>query len=274
MHAQVCVARAVTQSAMPNPSDAVVEMRGVGVGTMRDFHIHVLENVNWSVARGDFWVVGGLQGSGKSDLLLLTAGLMPPVEGTYFFEGEEMPIFEDARLEQRLRLALVFEEGQLLNHLTVAENVSLPLRYHRNLSKADVVDEVRRMLEAMELAPWAGNTPGALSRNWRKRVGLARALMLRPEVLLMDNPLGGLDLRHRNWWLNFLGQLSKGHDWMQNRPVTLVVTADDLRPWRRHARQFAVLKNKRFTVLGAWDQVESAGSDLVDELVAAPAPGG
>src|SRR6185437_3067110 len=67
--------------------------------------------------------------------LMLTGGMMAPVSGTYCFLGEEMPIFEDHRLADRLRLGFVFETGQLFNHLTVSENLSLPLLYHRNLSK-------------------------------------------------------------------------------------------------------------------------------------------
>jgi ABC-type transporter Mla maintaining outer membrane lipid asymmetry ATPase subunit MlaF len=106
-----------------------------------------------------------------------------------------------------------------------------------------------------------------MGRNWRKRVGLARALMLKPEVLLLDNPLTGLDLRHANWWLNFLEQLNKGCDFMGGRAVTLVVTAEDLRPWRNRARQFAVLKNKRLVVLGNWAQVEAASAEMVHELM-------
>jgi putative ABC transport system ATP-binding protein len=219
------------------------------------------------VALGDYWVVAGLQGSGKTDFLMLTAGLMAPARGTYLFFGEPMPIFDEARLEHRLRLGLVFESGQLFNHLTVFENVALPLRYHRNLTCAAAETEVQEILEALELGPWADSTPGALGRNWQKRVGLARALALKPEVLLVDNPLANLDLRHIHWWLGFLDSLSKGHKLLQGRPMALVVTSADLHPWKNRARQFAVLKNHRLTVLGTWAQLEAASEELLHEVL-------
>jgi ABC-type transporter Mla maintaining outer membrane lipid asymmetry ATPase subunit MlaF len=254
-------------NAAPTTSTApALEMRGVAVGAMRDLNTTIADEVNWTVAPGDFWVIGGLQGSGKTDFLSLAGGLVGPVSGTYHFFGAGMPIFEEHRLSERLRLGFVFDGGQLFNHLTVAENIALPLRYHRNLTKAEAADEVQRLLDLTELAPWADSTPGAIARNWQKRVGLARALMLRPEVLLLDNPLGGLDLRHRGWWLNFLEQLSKGHEWTNSRPVTLVVTTSDLHLWRGHAKQFAVLKNKHFVVLGNWNEVQAADDELVREL--------
>jgi len=250
------------------PARPAIEMHGVSVGAIRDLDMLVLEDVNWSVAPGEFWVIGGLQGAGKSNFLMMTSGLMPPTAGTYCFFGGEMPIFEEERLKERLRLGFVFEGGRLFNHLTVAENISLPLRYHQNLNKSRVAVEVQRMLELTGLTPWADSTPGAMVRNWQKRVGLARALMLRPEVLLLDNPLAGLDMQHRGWWLDFLEQLSKGHEWLNARPATLVVTADDLRPWRNRARHFGVLKDKRFTVLGTREQLEMAGDGLARELLA------
>jgi ABC-type transporter Mla maintaining outer membrane lipid asymmetry ATPase subunit MlaF len=253
------------------PSSAAIEMSDVSIGSMRDMNTVMLENVNWTVSAGDFWVIGGLQGSGKSDFVLLTGGLMAPLSGCYRFFGEEMPIFEEHRLQERLKLGLVFDGGQLLNHLTIAENIALPLRYHRNLSAAKAHDEVQRMLELTDLAPWADSTPGAIGRNWQQRVGLARALMLKPEVLLVDNPLAGLDLRHRGWWLNFLSELSSGHDWLDKKPVTLIVTADDLRPWRKRAKQFSMLRGKQFSKLGAWDEVEKSADENVHELLAAAA---
>jgi phospholipid/cholesterol/gamma-HCH transport system ATP-binding protein len=257
-----------------HPTAPVIEMRAVAVGALRDPETVLLEDVNWSVSRGEYWVVGGLQGSGKTDLLMLAGGLTAPAGGNYWFLGEAMPMFEEHRLTQRLRLGIVFDGGQLFNHLTISENVSLPLRYHRNLTKAEAEAETRRMLAGCELEPWANSTPGALARNWQKRVGLARALMLQPEVLLLDNPLGGLDLRHRGWWLRVLDRLSRGHEWLDGRPLTLVVTADDLRPWQNRARQFAILKNKRLKVLGNWDQLQEASDESVQELLALGQEGG
>jgi ABC-type transporter Mla maintaining outer membrane lipid asymmetry ATPase subunit MlaF len=255
-------------SAAPQPPAPVIEMRGVSVGAMRDQNTVVVESADWTVAAGDFWALGGLQGSGKTDFLLMTGGLMAPLSGTYRFFGQEMPIFDEERLADRLQLGLVFDGGQLFHHLTVGENIALPMRYHRNLTVPESKDALLQMLELTELGPWADSTPGAINRNWQKRVGLARALMLRPRVLLLDNPLAGLDLRHRGWWLSFLSGLSKGHAWYGGQPVTVVVTADDLRPWRKRARHFAVLNNKRLQTLGTWEQVEKMADEHVQELLA------
>jgi len=249
-------------------SEVLIDMHGVSVGALRDQSQVVAEDINWRVISGEYWVVAGLQGAGKSDLLMMTGGLMPPLSGAYKLFGEEMPIFEEARLMTRLRMGLAFEMGQLFNQLTVAENISLPLRYHQNLQEWDARERVQPFLEAMELAPWADSTPGTLGRNWQKRVGLARALVLKPELLLVDSPLTGLDLRHVSWWRGFLDELSRGHPLLNRQPVTLVVTAADFRPWKDRARQFAVLKNKRLTVLGDWSQLEKGSAELVQELLA------
>ena len=248
-------------------------MRGVAVGALRDENSIIIEDISWSVALGDYWVVAGLQGSGKSDFLLMTGGLMPPAAGDYRLFGEPMPIFDDARLPVRLRMGLAFETGQLFNHLTVEENIALPLRYHRDLSDADAHEQVQQILEGLELGQWADSTPGAIGRNWQKRVGLGRALALKPELLLIDSPLTGLDLRHTHWWLSFLDQLSKGHNLLGGRPATLVVTSADLQPWKGRARQFAVLRNKHLSVLGSWEQIASANEDLLHEIMAATPAG-
>lgn len=258
------------ESSSSQANHPVIEMEEVAVASMQDLSRTIIKEINWTVQANDFWVVAGLQDAGKSDLLLMTGSLMAPQAGRYHLFGQEMPIFEESRLTERLRLGLVFDGGQLFNHLTVGENIALPLRYHRNLTAAQAAPEVSRMLEALELSPWADSTPGAIGRNWQKRVGLARALMLRPELLLVDNPLGALDPLHAAWWLNFLSMLARGHPLMEGRPVTIVATTADLRRWKGRASHFAILKEQRFIVIGGREQLEAASEELVRDLLATP----
>ncbi len=257
------------QPSSPSAPPAIL-MQEVAAGSLQDPGAPLLRNINWTVNAGDFWVVAGMQGSGKSDFLMLTAGLMAPLGGHYWFFGEPMPILDEERLPYRLRLGLVFEGGQLFNHLTVAENLGLPLRYHQNLTKVDASAAVQQMVEALELGPWADSTPGALGTNWHKRVGLARALMLKPELLLLDNTLSGLDLRHTFWWLELLERLSRPGNFVRKEPLTLIITAADLRPWLNLARQFAILKNGQMTVIGDRARLEAASDELVGDLLARP----
>lgn len=249
-----------------------IEMRGVAVNSMKDQSVTVAEDVEWSVAAGEFWVLAGPQRSGKSDLLMLTGGLMSPLHGTYHFFGEAMPIFEEKRLAERLRLGFVFDGGQLFNRMTVAENVSLPLRYHQRLVHDDAEQTVERMLALAGLAEFANSTPGSLSRNWQKRAGLARALILKPDLLLLDDPLAGLEARHAAWWLQFLDQLSRGADWLQGKRMTIVVTASDLRPWRGHANRIACLIERKLLVFGDWPELDRCRDEAVRELLNVETP--
>jgi ABC-type transporter Mla maintaining outer membrane lipid asymmetry ATPase subunit MlaF len=250
-----------------NSGPLALDLRDVVVGSLRNPGRVMAEAICWQVRGGEFWVVAGLHGAGKSDLLMLAGGVMAPLAGEYDFLGERMPIFSEERMEHRLKLGLVFDGGRLFNGLTVAENIALPLRYHRNLSPAEVEPHVGALLELLELTPFADARPGSIGRTWQRRVALARALALQPEVLLLDNPLTGLDQRQQNWWLNFLGQLSRGHAWYRGRPITLVVTADGLRDWRGAAQRFALLEESRLRVLGDWAAVEQSEDPLVRELI-------
>jgi putative ABC transport system ATP-binding protein len=251
-------------------SISVIEMKAVTVAAMADPGFIVLKNMDWSVAPGDFWVVAGQQHSGKSDFLMMTGGLMPPAGGYYRFFGNETRIFDESRLADRLRIGFVFETAQLFHYLTIAENVALPLRYHRNLGPEEGGGAVAGLLEWTGLKPIADVTPANLARSWLKRAGLARALAMRPEVLLLDNPLGGLDASHSRWWLHFLDELSRGHPLLDGKPMTVVATTDDLRPWRHEHRKFVLLKDKQFVPLGSWVDVKASNEPLVRELLAAP----
>src|ERR1035438_3694896 len=253
-----------------NQNPAAMEMRDASVGAMRDTSFTVVEDVNWTVAPGEFWVIAGQQHSGKSDFLKRSAGLMAPVQGSYKLFGMETRTFGEAELPEQLRLGFVFEGGQLFNHLTIGENVALPLQYCQNLTSGAAAREVQSLLELMELTPLADVTPANVTANWRQRAALARALILKPEILLLDNPLAGLGARHLQWWLRFLDQLSRGHEHFDGKPMTMVAAADDLRPWQNARRKFALLRGKKFIPLGAWNEVETANDPVVKELLAMP----
>lgn len=245
-------------------------MTGVDVGAIQDPGVVVLKDVNWSVGQGEFWVVGAPHYSGKSDFLMTTAGLIPPAKGSYKFFGNETRIFDESHLADRLRMGFVFENAELFHYLTVAENVALPLRYHKNLEPADSATAINELLEITDLKALADITPSNLPGSWHKRAGLTRALVLGPDILLADNPLGALDARHSYWWLRFLDALSRGHKWLGEKPLTIVVTTDDFRPWRGGNRRFALLKDQSFITLGSWNDVVSADEPLIKELLAAP----
>jgi ABC-type transporter Mla maintaining outer membrane lipid asymmetry ATPase subunit MlaF len=253
-----------------HPNVPALAMTGLAVASRENPGAPILENVNWSVLAGEYWVLGGMHGAGKTDLLAMTAGLTPPLQGNYRLFGREMPVTGDEFLSERLRIGLVFDGGQLFHHLTIEENVALPLRYHRELAHGNLDRSVETILEATGLTPWAGRLPGTLGRAWQKRAGLARALALQPDVLLLDNPLGGLDSRHQHWWLETLGQLSAGRGFHEGRPMTLVVAAEDLRPWRNRAAHFAILQKHQFYPLGHHSQLADLAHPFVKELLAEP----
>jgi ABC-type transporter Mla maintaining outer membrane lipid asymmetry ATPase subunit MlaF len=244
---------------IPTPPPAAVEagtpliaLQSVAIGAAETPSTPLAEGVDWRIMRGDFWVVLGPPGSGKSALLATLVGLQRPLAGKLeWFGTDALGLTGAAQLPFRLRLGLVFEHGgRLFHNLTVYENVALPLCYHANCALPDARGPVQGLLEALGLGGWAATTPGRLRPSWRQRVALARALALKPEVLLLDNPTAGLDPAEARWWRETLAQLACGHEAVGGQPLTLVVTCQNLRPWLEPQRQFALLRQTAWQVLG------------------------
>ncbi len=230
----------------------------------------VLEHLNWTVNTFDYWIIGALPGLGKSSLLATAAALQKPIEGRHLLFGEDAThLHGDDLARTRLRIGMVFENGgRLFNQLSVAENLALPICYHRNCSAREASPQVQAALELTELTEYANVKPPQITRNMHQRIGLARALALDPEVLLVDNPLTNIDPRQTYWWIEFLAQLSAGHPKLNGRKLTLVLAVDDLRPWTDQGNQFAVIRKKQWLPIGNRVKLRESKESIVRELLA------
>jgi phospholipid/cholesterol/gamma-HCH transport system ATP-binding protein len=169
----------------------VVELRNVG---MRFGDKKVLDDVSLLVDPQERLVIIGQSGAGKTTILRLILGILKPNEGSVFFKRHEVSRMNDHELEQvRMRMGMVYQDAALLSSLTVRENLALPLQELTNKSPGEIDKIVDEKLEMVELTGEDKSMPFELSGGMRKRVGLARALMMEPELILFDEPTQGLD---------------------------------------------------------------------------------
>ncbi len=180
-------------SAEPSQRDEpLIELAGLGVRFGRQ---QVLRDINLSVPRGQTLAVIGESGCGKTVLLKSIIGLVQPTAGHVVFDGQRIDQLSDRRLtQQRARFGFLFQNAALFDSMSIAENVAFPLRENRRMSLAAARPTVLERLAEVGLpAAVMTKMPAQLSGGMRKRVGLARALVMNPEVLLYDEPTTGLD---------------------------------------------------------------------------------
>ena len=165
---------------------------GVQVQGLRKSYNHqpVLNGINFSVERGEIFVIMGPSGSGKSVLLKHIIGLETPDEGSILIEGE--PI-ETSGVMDKYRIAMVFQSGALLNSLSVGENVGLYLSEHRLKKREEIEQIVTEKLNFLGLKGVKDRYPAELSGGMKKRVAIARALVIEPQLILYDEPTSELD---------------------------------------------------------------------------------
>lgn len=169
----------------------VVELRDV---VMRFGDKQVLDHVSMAVAPQERLVIIGQSGAGKTTILRLILGIVKPNAGSVFFKRHDVSRMNDHELEQvRVHMGMVYQDSALLSSLTVRENLALPLQELTNKTPGEIDKLVDEKLEMVELTGEDKLMPFELSGGMRKRVGLARALMMEPELILFDEPTQGLD---------------------------------------------------------------------------------
>jgi phospholipid/cholesterol/gamma-HCH transport system ATP-binding protein len=226
---------------------AHIELIGVDVAHEDDPHSVLVRDVNWRIAPGEWWVVCGAPGSGKSSLLSTAAGLSPAVGGSLRIFGHELQsASEQEQVAWRRHIGFVFDGGgRLFGHLSVLENVLLPLQYHGDLDPAEALRRAEELLALAGLEAYAHMPPSRLGIALQQRVGLARALSVPIRVLFVDNPLAGLAPSAARWWLDFLNDLRARHA-ARDEPLSLVAGAYDFGGWLDRADHFAVIEERGF----------------------------
>jgi phospholipid/cholesterol/gamma-HCH transport system ATP-binding protein len=158
---------------------------------------HVLRGINLDIERGKINIIIGGSGQGKSVLMKHLMGLLKPDSGHIFVDGQDVVPLGDVDMGKlRRKFGMVFQYAALFDSLNVVENIAFPLRERYRLSRDEIMTRVRELLARLDLAKVDGieqKFPAELSGGQRKRVGLARALIDRPEILLYDEPTTGLD---------------------------------------------------------------------------------
>jgi len=176
-----------------------------------EMETHALRGVNIEIADGDYVAISGPSGCGKSSLLSILGLLDSPSNGQYFIEGQDvskLSVNERAEL-RNLKIGFVFQSFNLIDELTVFDNIALPLRYREeNIPAEEIKRRVMECLEKVQMSHRADHKPNQLSGGQQQRIAIARALVGRPALLLVDEPTGNLDSINGDAVMKMLNELN------------------------------------------------------------------
>jgi phospholipid/cholesterol/gamma-HCH transport system ATP-binding protein len=242
----------------------VVEVSGLRKSFDR---AEVLRGVSFELERGETLVVMGGSGSGKTVLLRHVAGLIRPDAGGVRVFGLGIEgLSEEELLPIRRRMGYVFQGAALFDSLSVHENVAFPLREHTSLSEPEIHERVVHVLSLVGLGEDVLPLfPSELSGGMRKRVGIARALVIEPELMLFDEPTAGLDPTNSKMVGELIVQLKGGAG------DTSIVVTHDVELARTVADRLAILMDGRFAVVGRPNEVMTSGDPAVHAFLAGEA---
>jgi phospholipid/cholesterol/gamma-HCH transport system ATP-binding protein len=228
----------------------------------------VLKDISFNVDRGETLVIMGGSGCGKSTLLRHIIGSMKPTSGSVKIFGEEITTMSEREIERiRKRFGMLFQSGALLASLTVGENVALPLEQHTAKSPEEIEEAVEQKLKMVGLSGFEDLKPAEISGGMKKRVGLARALALDPELLFSDEPTSGLDPIMTAVVDQLTLKLTRGEH------LTAVVVTHDMTSAFRIATRMIMLGHGSIVAQGTPGEIRNSSNPEVQQFINGEADG-
>jgi phospholipid/cholesterol/gamma-HCH transport system ATP-binding protein len=253
-----------TSSLNTNP-DALVELRDIRFGYGERV---ILDGISLTIPRGKVTALMGASGGGKTTVMRLIGGQYRAQSGSLTFDGQEVATLNPTDLYAvRRRMGMLFQFGALFTDLSVFDNVAFPLREHTNLSESMIRDIVLMKLEAVGLRGARDLMPSEVSGGMARRVALARAMALDPELIMYDEPFAGLDPISLGTAAGLIRQLNDALG------LTSIIVSHDLDETFHIADQVIVLANGKIAAQGTPDEVRHSTDPLVKQFVTA-APDG
>ena len=231
---------------------------------LRTFASHtVLDGVSLSVSRGETLAVLGRSGTGKSVLLKIIIGLETPDSGSVCIHGQNIAGLPIDRLSEiRKKMGFLFQHAALYDSLTVAGNVAFPLEHHRkDMSRSERSERVKHLLAEVGMEDSFDKLPSDISGGMQKRVGLARALALEPEILLLDEPTAGLDPISSGEIDELILKLQR------ERQMASIVVTHDMHSARTIANRLAILDQGNVVIEGSFDDLQQSDIGFVKEFL-------
>jgi len=218
----------------------------------------VLNGIDLTVARGETLAVLGRSGTGKSVLLKIIIGLQKPDAGSVSIHGQEITGLNLDKLNEiRKKMGFLFQQAALYDSLTVEENVAFPLKHNTKMPESERRDRVKELLKGVGMEGDLKKMPSDISGGMQKRVGLARALALDPDILLLDEPTAGLDPITASEIDELILKLHKQRD------MASIVVTHDLQSAKTIADRLALLHKGNVVVEGSFDDLEKSHVEFV-----------
>ncbi len=228
----------------------------------------VLNGVNLEIRTGTITTIIGRSGGGKSVLLRQMIGLENPDSGAIYIDGKNIVGMKASSLNKlRRRFGVLFQDAALFDSLSVEENVAFPLREHLKLAESEVAKVVEQKLAEVGMSHHKEKFPGALSGGMRKRVGLARALALDPDIVFFDEPTSGLDPVTRGLIYRLIV------DTHRERASTYVLVSHDIQGVLRVSDEIMMLFDGRISVKGDPQEILSSSDPVIRQFISGSAEG-